>query len=237
MTRREAIALGAAAGVTATVGIPAGALATTVGGAGASGPQYLRRSGYVDRVGEPFYVGRHVLTLESVGDVAGAAHREQLRGHEAAFVLTFDGVVDMLPSGLHEVSNDMLGPFPLFLGPVGAPDGLRQTYDAVIDHTVRVKLAPAADETLIVVAPPAPRPMPAGKDAGDAPAPEPTARDLEILEERERAVQVARAVRRRRVRRARRQMRSAYANRMNFVRRQRKARRTIRRRWLARHAP
>ena len=56
MTRREAIALGAAAGVAATVGDPRSVLAAGVVG-GTGGPEYLRRWGYADHVGSRFAVG------------------------------------------------------------------------------------------------------------------------------------------------------------------------------------
>jgi hypothetical protein len=239
LTRREAIALGAAAGVTATVGDAGVALGTTaVGGLSGSGPEYLERSGYRERIGERFIAGGHALTLVTVDDVEGAQFDERLRGHEAAFSLHFSGPADALPSSLYEVSNDMLGPFPLFLGPVGPARGTQQDYNAVIDRSVRVRVgsAPAgAGPQRQALAPPEP-----AKDSGrreDEPASEPTVRDLEIVEEREQAVRVARLRRRRRVRRARGRLRGAHANRMTFVRRQRKAARNIRRRWFARHAP
>jgi hypothetical protein len=239
VTRREALALGAAVGVTATVGDAGVALATTtMGGLTGSGPEYLQRSGYRERIGERFFAGGHALTLVSVDDVAGAQFNERLRGHEAAFSLRFSGPADALPSSLYEVSNDMLGPFPLFLGPDGPAHGTEQDYNAVIDRSVRVRIGSAP--TGAGPQPQAvPQPEPA-KDAGrrdDEPASEPTVRDLEIADERERAVQAERLRRRRRVRRARRRLRGAHANRMNFVRRQRKAARNIRRRWLARHLP
>ncbi|HEX8206410.1 MAG TPA: hypothetical protein VF587_10160 [Solirubrobacteraceae bacterium] len=236
LTRREALVLGAAAGVTATVGVAPDALASTsVGGTGSgSGPAYLRRSGYVERVGERFLVGGHALTLVSVADVAGARADADLRGHDAAFSLTLTGPADVIPSALYEVHNDMLGPFPLFLGPIEEVRGTTQTYEAVIDRTIRVRTTGPAPASLIKDAAPAPSAPAHGGPDGE-PAPVPSARDLEIVAARERVVLVARATRRRRARHAHNRQRRAHLNRMTFVRRQRKAARNIRRRWLVRH--
>lgn len=247
MTRREALALGAAAGVTATVGDPASVLAsTTVGGTGASGPAYLRRSGYADCVGHRFTVGGEMLTLVAVEDVARAVDDADLRGHDAAFCLRFDGAADALPSALHEVRHDLLGPFPLFLGPTGATRGLKQEYTAVIDRTVRVTLPRGPEAELrppAAAPPPSAAPDEPGRDEGPAaekPS-EPTARDLEIVEEREAAARAPRIRRRRRTRRARHRLRRTHAERAAFVRKRRtaarKRARKIRAGWLRRHQP
>ena len=150
----------------------------------------------------------------------------------------------------------MLGPFPLFLGPVGNVVGRTQQYQAVVDRTIRVKVA-ATPESLALNPPPPPeRPPPsakedepkdddrapgeAGGDAGGDAAPSPpTQRDLEILEERAVAHRDARVRRRRRTRRARHRLRRAHAERTSFLRKQRRTARKraakIRRGWLRRH--
>lgn len=196
-------------------------------------------------------MGGHVLTLAAVEDVAGAEYDEALRGHQAAFSLRFTGPADALPSALHEVRHDVLGPFPLFVGPVGTAVGRTQQYHAVVDRTMRVRIAAAPESPSLNPPPPADRPPPKKEDApeddervpgevrGDAAPSAPTARDLEIVEERAVAHRDARVRRRRRTRRARHRLRRAHAERTSFLRKQRRTARKraakIRRGWLRRH--
>jgi hypothetical protein len=247
MTRREALALGAAAGVTATAGVPGAAFAGGVlGDTGAAAPGYLRRSTYVERVGEWFIADGRILTLVAVEDVAGAAVDDDLKGREDAFSLVFNGVADALVSSLYQVHHEELGPFPLFLGPTGRVRELSQEYNAIVDRTVRVKRATAlAPEAPRDPAGPVARPATGGaRDEGPGPAPgppEPSARDLEIIEAREQALRAVRARRHRRARRAHSKLRRAHADRVTFLRdRRRKAKkraRKIRAGWLRRHGP
>ena len=237
ITRREALALGAAAGVTAAAaGVPEGALASSapVGGTGSEAPGFLRRSSYVDRIGEQFAVGGHVLTLVAVEDVAGAAQTERLRGDETTFSLDFDGPADLLPSALHELHHYELGPFPLFVGPSGPVRGSAQRYNAIVDRSVQVPIG-GSPIPQVAAPPEAPR-VDGDADSGELPP-----REVEILDERVQAVQVRRELARRRARRARRRLRRIHADRVTFLRKQRrsarKRARSTRGRWLARHGP
>jgi hypothetical protein len=233
LTRREALALGATAGVTAMTGIPGATLAAAIAAPGADpSPEYLRRRAYERRVGQPFVAGDHVLTLTAVGDVAGAHGRPELAGSDIAFSLEFDGVADALPSAIHVLEHAELGPFPLFLGPFGQAAGLRQRYGATIDRSVRLGPAPSSPRPTVDVTPDA-------KPREDAPAPaEPTARDVAIIADRRDAVRAARRRKALRGRRAQAKLRDAYGRRARFKRKQALARKRLRRArggWLRRH--
>ena len=220
MTRREALALGAAAGVTATVGSPGTALAAAVGAAAASGPEYLRRSTYAPLVGQPFLAGEHALTLLAVGDVQGAKSNRDLAGHEHAFLLEFDGPADVVESTIHQVHHPEMGPFPMYIGPSGPVRGLAQGYVAVIDRSVRLGRDVPSE------APP-PQPETGPEPENDAPAP--SERDQEILQERAMAAVMPRAMRRRRARRARRALRDTLHARARYKRKQALIRKDVRR--------
>ena len=236
MTRREALVLGAAAGVVATVGAPAGALAAGGLSQGAGGPEFYTRATYVPLVGEDFAAGPHTLRLTSITDVLGGDSNPALRDHPEVFALEFEGPADALDHDIHVLTHPLLGPFPIFLGPVGAARGLEQTYAVIVDRSIRVKLsdAPAPDPSL-VRRPPAEDPAPkAGDGGGDATGPPPP-RDLEILEERRITALTPLVQRRRRARRARRKLRNAHAERIRFKRKQRDRLTRTRSGWLRRH--
>ena len=220
MTRREALALGAAAGVTATVGSPGTALAAAIGSAATTGPEYLRRSTYTALVGQSFVAGEHVLTLLSVADVQGAMFDRDLKGHEQAFVLEFAGPADVLAPAIHEFHHQELGPFPLYIGPSGRVRGLEQDYVAVIDRSVRLTRDVPSEAP-----PPQPEPGPAPEN--DAPAL--SERDQAILQERAMAAVMPRAMRRRRTRRARSTLRSTLHARARYKRKQARIRKRVRR--------
>ncbi|HEX8123938.1 MAG TPA: hypothetical protein VF549_21995 [Solirubrobacteraceae bacterium] len=229
ITRREALALGAAAGVTAAVGAPGSALGASLSGAmgGAEAPSYLRRSTYASRVGEEFTLGPHVLRLVHVGDVQGADLEPSMHGRDDAFDLAFDGPVLPLVSAIHELAHALLGPFPLFIGPEGPPHGGVQTYGATIDRSVRVKRPPTAPSHGSDTAPAA---------SADAEHPaEPTARDVAILEERRVAQQAPMVERRVRARRAHRKLRRTLDARIRFKRKQHARMHRARTGWLKRH--
>ena len=220
MTRREALALGAAAGVTATVGSPGTALAAAVGAAAASGPEYLRRSTYAALVGQHFYAAGHTLTLVSVEDVQGAKFDRDLAGHEHAFLLEFAGPADLLAPAIHELHHPVIGPFPLYIGPSGAVRGLEQDYVAVIDRSVRIGRHVPSE------APPRQQ-QPESQRPEDAPAP--SEREQEILQERATAAVMPRAMRRRRARRARSTLRGTLHARARYKRKQARIRKSARR--------
>ncbi|HEV2815360.1 MAG TPA: hypothetical protein VGW10_19040 [Solirubrobacteraceae bacterium] len=235
MTRREALAIGAAAGVTASVGIPPDAIAAAAGGVvgDGAGPDYLRRSTYLDLVGEDFTVGPHALRLTTVEDVLGAAVDRALKGHEHAFALAFEGPADVLAGEIHELSHPLIGPFPLFISAVGAVRGLAQTYGVTVDRSVRVRLA-SAPSPGGGIAPPATTGR-AAEGKGDTPEQEPSVRDLAVLQERLVAAAAPLAERRRRTRRAGRKVRRTLDNRIRFKRKQHARVRRVRTGWLKRH--
>src|SRR5687768_17214905 len=107
------------------VGVPGATLgsaaAAVIGGSG--GPAYLSRKSYVDRIGQRFVAGDHVLTLLEVDDVEGANTNRRLVGSDDAFWLRFRGVADVLAADIHVVSHEDMGPFPLFISPVGPEIG------------------------------------------------------------------------------------------------------------------
>ena len=232
LTRREALTLGAAAGAVAMTGIPGATLATaaaaTVGGPG--GPSYLRRGSYLDRVGQVFMAGDHVLRLIEVADVEGARANRALVGRDEVFALRFSGVADVIDAGIHVFDHEQLGPFPLFISAVGRPAGTRQTYEATIDRTVRIQTSPPRPPSPSLDVTPE-----AGEQAEIAP---PTDRDLAIIAER-RAAALAPARRKSlRAARAGSRLRGAYAKRARFKRRLALERRRLRRAqrgWLRRH--
>ncbi|HEX2087489.1 MAG TPA: hypothetical protein VHF89_17530 [Solirubrobacteraceae bacterium] len=236
MTRRQALALGAGAGIAATVGVPGDALAaaTATVFAGA-GPEYLRRSTYVDLVGERFSAGGHALRLVAVEDVLGARFDQDLRGHESAFMLTLEGPADALAPAIHELHHPLVGPFALYVSPVGEARGGSQAYEVTVDRTVRLKDVPEEPDRL-TPDPAPPREEPKGEARQDEPPPsEPTERDREIVAERVDAARGIAERRRRRTRRARRKLRHTHARRIRFKRKQRTRVRTARRGWLKRH--
>jgi hypothetical protein len=241
LTRREALALGAAAGVAASVGMPAAAgAAATVIGPGTAGPAYLRRSTYLTLVGETFTAGEHALRLTAVRDVHGAAFKPSLRGHEDAFALEFEGQADALDQDLHQLGHLLIGPFPMFLGPTGPARGTAQTYGVTVDRSVAVTLANVPEPAASLLRPAdvddgEPK-RPAGKAGKDEPeASEPTPRDLEIVEDRRAAAAAPVVQRRRKARRARRKLRHTHSERYRFKVKQRARMRRTRSGWLRHH--
>ena len=234
LTRREALALGAAAGASGALMGPAGALAAPALNQGGAGPDYLRRATYLPLVGEDFTVGRHVLKLTAVGDVLGALNDGRLRGHDEAFALEFAGVADALDHDIHVLSHPLIGPFPMFIGPAGAARGMAQTYAVVVDRSVRLASAivhaPKPDPSLLRP-PEAPAPA-AGGDGQVGPL---TEVEAAILEERRITAAEPLVQRRRRARRARRRQRAAHDARMRFKRKQRERMKRTRGGWLRHH--
>jgi hypothetical protein len=237
LTRREALVLGATASVAASIGIPSAASGSAlVIGPGTGGPAFLRRSTYTPLVGEAFTAGGHVLRLTAVGDVQGAQTKASLRGHQDAFWIEFEGPADALDEDIHQLGHPLLGPFPMFLGPVGAVRGTAQTYGATVDRSVAVTITsvPRPDESVLRPE----RPVVDGDDGkarGDERPPEPTARDLEILEARRAAAAAPIVARRRKARRAHRKLRHAHAERYRFKVKQRARMRRTRSGWLRHH--
>jgi hypothetical protein len=218
LTRREALAVGAAAGVTAGTTSPGTAFAAAVAGFG-DGPEYLRRSTYAPLVGEVFFAAGHALTLVAVGDVQGAQFDRSLQGREDAFTLEWTGPADALDDSIHELTHPALGPFPLFLGPFGEVRGAEQSYCAVVDRTVKLGAATPPREA-------DPSPAPVYEPDPDVPLSE---RDREIVEERLMAIQTPRVMQRRRTRRARARLRRTLDARIRFKRKQAFVRRRLRR--------
>jgi pyruvate/2-oxoglutarate dehydrogenase complex dihydrolipoamide acyltransferase (E2) component len=236
LTRREALALGAAAGAAATLGAPGSALASAASGVIGEGsaPSFLRRSTYPDLVGEDFDVRGHLLRLVAVDDLEGARVDPSLRGHEGAFALHFDGPAGALAAEIHELSHPLFGPFPLFLGPSGAVEDGRQRYAVTVDRSVRIRLPEAPRPA----APTSAAQKPAAPVKADEPAPAPsppTPQDLEIAEQRRVELHEAAATRRLRARRARSRLRQAHDRRIRFKRKQRSRMRRARTGWLKAH--
>jgi pyruvate/2-oxoglutarate dehydrogenase complex dihydrolipoamide acyltransferase (E2) component len=229
ITRREVLALGAAAGATAALGVPSSALATPSGVVGEPTPSYLRRSTYARLVGDAFVLGSHVLTLVHVGDVQGAQEDASMRDRDDAFDLEFTGQALPLQTGIHELSHELIGPFPLFIGPVGRASGGVQTYGVTVDRSVRIKLSRAP------TAPQAAASAPTAVGGDEEHGGEPTPRDAAIVEQR-RVELAAPAVKRRlRERRARHALRRTHANRIRFKRQQQARMRRARGSWVKRH--
>ncbi|HEX8083499.1 MAG TPA: hypothetical protein VF529_04360 [Solirubrobacteraceae bacterium] len=241
MTRREAIVLGAAAGAAASVGLPALAPADVVIGPGSDGPSFLVRATYEGLVGEPFRVGSHALRLVAVRDVDGAAADPSLRGHQDAFALEFEGQADAFELDTHEMHHDLVGPFPIFVGPVGAVRGTAQTYEVTVDRSVRIRLADAPQPGETVLRPAevvleADRPANDGEARAKAPAPAPRSeRDQAVIDERLAAAAAPIVARRVNARRAHRKLRAAHDARFRFKRKQRARVRRTRSGWLRRH--
>ena len=218
LTRREALALGAATGVAAAVGVTPASAGAAVVGAG-SGPDYLRRSTYAALVGETFTIGSQTLRLTGVADVLGAKADASLRGLEEAFALSFEGPADAFEAGLHQMSHPLLGPFPLYAGPEGpVRDGVR-AYGATIDRSVRVSLGAATqDDGPRLRATEAQLGDPSRERRRGAP---PTERDREIARERRLAAMLPRSQSRAAAREARARLRAALVERVTFKREQR----------------
>ncbi len=83
-----------------------------------------------------------LLELVAAEDLPVAATVPSLRGLDDAFALEFTGDADgTFAQGPRQLVHPELGTFTLFLAPVEQPTGA-QTYEALIDRTVRI---PAVD--------------------------------------------------------------------------------------------
>jgi hypothetical protein len=134
LTRRSLLRLGAAASAGTLVGIRPGATASAAAAGGPAG--HLLRSSYTGLTGRSFTLASGQLRLLSVSDVAGAAVDKSLAGSDDAFVLAFSRPLDaVLEAGTHMLSHAELGPFALFVSPVGRPRRDRR-YEAVVDRSV-----------------------------------------------------------------------------------------------------
>jgi hypothetical protein len=238
MTRRQAVVLGAAAGIGAASAGPGGLLSAAVAGASggtSGGATYLRRSAYTGRIGQQFAAGGEILVLTAVTDVLGAATDPDLAGHEDAFALEFAGRADALPGETYELFHPQLGPFSLFLSPVGAVAGLVQTYGITVDRSVRLKHVPGPPSP--TTAPVASRPA-AATHGDDAPAPPLSPRDEEVVAAREAAAVAPARKRRKAALRTDARIRRTRANRVRFKRKKRLERKRLARSrggWLSRH--
>ena len=147
ITRRQALKLGAA--TTLAAGL------VRVGTAAAGPPSYLVRSSYAGLTGRAFTVGGRSLVLASVADPSSARAAEGwTAGDDDVFALGFAGAVG-LGAQIHELHHPALGRFQLYVGPVGAPRGGEQSYEALIDRSVKVrgdKPAPAVRDPAPAVA-------------------------------------------------------------------------------------
>lgn len=127
----------------------AGAAAVTVAGGwqltegvalAAPLPDHLRRSTWTDLAGDAFELlaGDRALPLRliAVGDLPIAASIAALRGHDGAFVLSFDGPAG-IAAGSHRLRHARFGEFELFVGPVAREAAVRG-YEAVVDRTIRI---------------------------------------------------------------------------------------------------
>jgi hypothetical protein len=131
-----------------------------------------------------------------------------------------------IEAAIQELSHAMIGPFPLFIGPVGQTRGNVQSYGVTVDRSVRIRL-PRPPST---AQPATPAHQPAADDGG-----EPTDRDAAVLEERRVALQAPAVKRKIRARRARRHLRRTHDARVRFKRKQQARMRRARTGWLARH--
>lgn len=138
LSRRRLVATGGAGAAALWLG-PGLQLLDGIAQAAPLQPQ-LRRSSWLQITDAAFSAtadGRtSALRLIEVGDLPVAALLPDLRDHEGAFALRFTGPAG-LPQGQVQLRHRELGTFELFLGPVDRDAGT-QTYEAIVDRTVRV---------------------------------------------------------------------------------------------------
>jgi hypothetical protein len=132
LTRRQALTLGAAAGLAAMLGRAGTARAA----AGDENP-HLSRAYYVPLVGQSFAVAGSSLVLLAVSDL------DHVRGRDDAFRLDFAGDPGVTGSGIERFGHAALGTFDLFVTPVCAVDDGVQHYEVVIDRSIRLPGDPA----------------------------------------------------------------------------------------------
>jgi hypothetical protein len=127
LTRRQVLALGTAAGLSAMLGGVRSAWATT---GSVLTPGHLRRSSWLPLLDT-------TLDVDSVKlRVAAIANLPQLHGREDAFRLELTGAASALPSGIARFRHRRLGSFQMFVSPVEAVvDGV-QRYEVVVDRSV-----------------------------------------------------------------------------------------------------
>ena len=157
LDRRGLLQAGAAGAAAAAV---AGGLQLTEGTALAAPlPDHLRRAtwtGLADGAFELLAGDRALpLRLIAVADLPVAQSIAALRGHDGAFLLTFEGPAG-IDGGAHRLRHAGLGEFELFVAPVAAEAATRR-YEAVVDRTIRiagVNEEPVAVDPARVVQPP-----------------------------------------------------------------------------------
>ncbi|ADB51024.1 DUF6916 family protein [Conexibacter woesei] len=119
-------------------------------------PLGLRRSSWVGLADTGFELsaGERTLrlTLRDVADLPIAEAIPELRGHDGAFALRFDGPAG-IGQGTRTVRHAQLGDVELFLVPV-EQDGVVRSYEAIVDRTIRIA-GINEEEGEPVVAPPA----------------------------------------------------------------------------------
>jgi len=131
------------AGGTAAVGLYVLGSLPAAAAAAATGPAYLRRSSYARRTGAAFAAvgptGATVtLRLLTVNDLARAAQKRSLAGHDEAFALTFAGPANkQLGSGIRKLRHPTLGWITLFITPAGRATTTEQRYEVVVDRAPR----------------------------------------------------------------------------------------------------
>jgi len=136
LTRRHLVQIGGASVAVWYLGGP------TARAAAASEPAYLRRASYTGLTGKRFAAvtpgGASVsLRLAAVGDLVRARFEPSLRGHDAAFALTFTGpAANFMESGISRLQHPTLGWVSLFISPAG-PTTTMQSYEVVVDRSGR----------------------------------------------------------------------------------------------------
>lgn len=156
ITRRQALKLGAATTLAATLGCTG----TSVAGP----PSYLVRASYAGLAGQRFTVGGRSLTLASITDASADWTEGWTAGDDDVFALRFEGP-EGLGAEIHEFHHAALGRFRLYAGAIEAPERGVQRYEVVVDRSLKVR---------------ADRPERAEADPAPAVAPEP---ELTLAEE------------------------------------------------------
>ncbi|MBB4663766.1 DUF6916 family protein [Conexibacter arvalis] len=171
LDRRGLLQAGAAGAAAVTV---AGGWQLTEGVALAAPlPDHLRRATWSNLADGAFELlaGDRALPLRltRVADLPVAASIPALRGHDGAFLLTFDGPAG-IEGGLHRLRHAQLGELELFVAPV-AREAATRSYEAVVDRTIRI--AGINEEPVVVdparVVQPSGGPSPAAVAASGAP--------------------------------------------------------------------
>lgn len=148
------------AGTGATAVLVFGSLGPLAPAMAAGVPGYVRRAGYAGLVGTSLIAdGGSELRIDQVSDLVRAHTEPDFAGRDDAFALSLTGPPG-LRAAIHKLRHPALGSFTLFLAPVGIA-GRTQSYEIVVDRSVR--LADALER--------APEPL---AEANAAPAPSET---------------------------------------------------------------